>query len=551
MTELLAVISTDRLMPVAIALPLALALLASLPAILPFPRAPALRLLPLAPLPGLALALVPPAPPIMLPEVLLGVTLAPVPELLPILGMSMALWTLAGLAVQPMAGARGAFTALWALTLAGNVTVLLAQDVLGFYLGFVTLSLASWGLVIHTRTAHARAAGRVYLTLALLGEAALLGGLVVGVHLAGSLAIADVQSALATAPAAPPAVGLMVTGFGIKAGMVPLHIWLPLAHPAAPAPASAVLSGAIVKTGLVGLLVFLPAGAAAGLLVSLGAAGAVLGALWALTQSQPKAILAYSTVSQMGLMLMLVGAADPSGGRPGGAAADLALHHGLAKGALFLLVAAMTTAARPAQRGTVAVLAACCALSLIGAPLTGGALPKAAARAALPEALALIVTLTTVTTTMAMGWFMWRLWQVAPARDTARHAGSSVARLWPARLIPPALACLGALVVPWLMRDGVTGPPPLQPPSQLLTDLPAPAALALGLWPFALGLVLLAAVRRCPLPQLAPGDLLVLLRRAGPLVLPPRATSDAAFARWSAGGVLMLAGILGLALSLS
>ena len=66
-------------------------------------------------------------------------------------------------------------------------------------------------------------------------------------------------------PAAPGRdliIGLLLAGFGLKAGLVPLHVWLPLAHPAAPMPASAVLSGAIIKAGIIGLIRFLPRGGA-------------------------------------------------------------------------------------------------------------------------------------------------------------------------------------------------------------------------------------------------------------------------------------------------
>src|SRR5699024_2367349 len=146
-----------------------------------------------------------------------------------------------------------------------------------------------------------------------------------------------------------------LVGFGVKAGTVPLHVWLPLAHPAAPPAASAVLSGAMVKAGLVGWLRLLPSGpdqtgltdgaipqtvAIFGwvLLVSAlagGFASAVLGVL----QNDPKVVLAYSTISQMGFTtaVVAVGLIEPEFGDVTAAAAVLyAVHHGLAKGALFL-----------------------------------------------------------------------------------------------------------------------------------------------------------------------------------------------------------------------
>ncbi|MFN4130767.1 MAG: proton-conducting transporter membrane subunit, partial [Paracoccaceae bacterium] len=229
-----------------------------------------------------------------------------------VLGMTALVWTIAGwqAALTMERGTRaGLFAAFWCLTLAGNLGVFLAADVISFYLAFGAVSLAAWVLVVHDRTPAALAAGRLYIRLAVLGEAALLLGLLIGAGGADDLRIASVSAALQDGPLGPLGIGLLIVGLGIKAGMVPLHIWLPVAHPAAPVPGSAVLSGAIVKAGLIGMILFVPSGADWGvLLIVLGLAGAFGAALWGLTQTNPKAILAYSTISQMGLLLALVGA---------------------------------------------------------------------------------------------------------------------------------------------------------------------------------------------------------------------------------------------------
>jgi formate hydrogenlyase subunit 3/multisubunit Na+/H+ antiporter MnhD subunit len=104
-----------------------------------------------------------------------------------------------------------------------------------------------------------------------------------------------------------PALLLLLVGFGIKAGALSLHFWLPLAHPAAPVPASAVLSGAMLKAGLLGWIRFLPLGEAAmplsGVtLVSAGLGAAVLGTFVGVVQNDPKTVLAYSSISQMGII---------------------------------------------------------------------------------------------------------------------------------------------------------------------------------------------------------------------------------------------------------
>lgn len=519
----------------------------------PWLRLHGLHWLPLAPLPALWLGLFPPAEPTVLPGLFLGVSLGLDDGRALLLAMTAALWALAGLAAQRMAGERriGVFAGFWGLTLTGNLGVVLAQDVATFYIAFAAVSLAGWALVIHDRSPAALRAGRVYIILAVVGEAALLAGLLMGANAAQSLQIADIRTALAGAPAAAETIALLLVGLGIKAGLVPLHVWLPLAHPAAPVAASAVLSGAIVKAGLVGMMVLLPDGAAAQVLMGLGLVGAFFGALWGLTQSNPKAVLAYSTVSQMGLMLLLVGA--------GGVALEqvpyYAMHHGMAKGALFLLVGVMYLSMTQAQRCAVVAVAAVCAVSLAGVPVSGGALVKAAAKSPLPEFWGLAFTLSSFTTTLVMGWFLWRLWLVKPAVTPAR--------LWLAALALPLLAACVAQLAPWLLWTGWTG--------RVLSDPLSTSALIGSAWPVLLALPLLAWLIHHPLPQRPPGDLLALWRggvRWSPPERPamPRwqrlsrrvrvrmarsfAGTEAGLIRWRLGGAVLLITVLALGLML-
>jgi multicomponent Na+:H+ antiporter subunit D len=250
---------TGPLLPlVALVWPLLLAALTVLPAL----RGRAVRLLPLAPAPALWLAATGTGEVTTAPDLLLGVTLGLDDARRLLLGMAAALWLLAGLAAQPMAGRphTAVFAGFWCLTLTGNLGVFLALDVVTFYVAFAAVSLSAWFLVVHDRTEPALRAGRVYIVMAIAGEVFLLLGLLLGAAAAGGTDIAAVRLALGTSGAGPVAIALLVAGFGIKAGLVPLHVWLPLAHPAAPVPASAVLSGAIVKAGLFGLIVFLPDG---------------------------------------------------------------------------------------------------------------------------------------------------------------------------------------------------------------------------------------------------------------------------------------------------
>jgi len=518
--------------------PLLLAALTALPAL----RESGVRLLPFAPLPALWLALAGGDGVTWVPDLLLGVTLGLGQGARLLLGMTAVLWCIAGLAAQTMAGRANMalFSGFWGLTLTGNLAVFLAQDVVTFYVAFAAVSLAAWFLIVHDGTGKALHAGRVYITIAIAGEVFLLIGLLLGAHGAASMAIADVRDALGTGTgsAGPVAVAALIVGFGIKAGMVPLHVWLPLAHPAAPVPASAVLSGAIVKAGLIGLILFVPEGMFGPVLMGLGLAGAFGAALWGLTQANPKAVLAYSTISQMGLMIMLVGA--------GGAAREMApfyaLHHGLAKGALFLLVGVMLAAPTRRQRLLCLAVSAIVAASVAGFPLTGGALAKAAVKPGLPGAATLALSLSSVTTGLILVWFLTRLWRLP-------EAGAQPATL--PRLSLPVLAGGLAMAAPWYLWQAWTG----RPPDTLLALQPALDAL----WPLALALLLSLALRRRPLPERPPGDLLLLLtfRPAGQIRLPEppalfrtaqdlvqtlqrlAARTESALQRWSLSGALL------------
>jgi multicomponent Na+:H+ antiporter subunit A len=254
------------------------------------------------------------------------------------------------------------------------------------YVTLTLASLAAWGLVIHEGTPAALRAGVIYLGLAVLAEISLLMAfaLLAAATPGSSLAIRDAVALLPTSPWRDATLTFLVVGFGLKIGLVPLHVWLPLAYPAAPIPAAAVISGAISKAGVIGLLRFLPLEAAlpdwGAALAGLGLLSAFYGFAVGITQANPKTVLAYSSVSQMGFIATVLGMALATGG--GGArmaAAFYAAHHVLAKGALFLAVG--VSAASGARRlWPVLLPAAVVALGFGGLPLTGGFLAKLAVR---------------------------------------------------------------------------------------------------------------------------------------------------------------------------
>jgi formate hydrogenlyase subunit 3/multisubunit Na+/H+ antiporter MnhD subunit len=278
------------------------------------------------------------------------------------------------------------FTGFYMLCMAGNFGLIVCFDLATFLLFFTVMTFAGYGLVIHTGTAEASRAGLIYLILAVVGEAMLLAGGLIAAAGAPSLHMADVSASLAASPLRAAAMALLFFGFGVKAGVLPVHVWLPLAHPVAPTPASAVLSGSMIKAGLLGWLRFLPLGegaftTAGGWVITLGLATAFYGVVIGVMQREAKTVLAYSSISQMGVMTAVLGIALSAPD-----AAPLALtalvvyaaHHGLVKGALFLGVGVSdavegTTAAR---RWTALGLGFG-ALAMAGAPLTSGSLAKA------------------------------------------------------------------------------------------------------------------------------------------------------------------------------
>ncbi len=269
------------------------------------------------------------------------------------------------------------------LSEAMTLGVFLAPDFFTLYIFFELMGLAGYMLVIHNQTAQARAAATKYIYLAVMGGLSLLGGIFLYFSYAGTLGFVPAAgSAWMEAPFRVAAIVFLVAGFGVKAGMVPLHVWLPDAHPAAPSPASAILSGVMIKTGAYGIirvvLSFLasapaeaaPAAAYGGATthgaVATGAASAstfihsvqalgfvviwlglttmFVGMLLALFQSDIKRTLAYSSVSQMGYILLGIGCAGYLGaeGAMGLSGAIYhVLNHGLFKACLFLAAGAI------------------------------------------------------------------------------------------------------------------------------------------------------------------------------------------------------------------
>ena len=217
----------------------------------------------------------------------------------------------AGAYFRPWRGRNpGRFWFFYNLLVASMALEMLARNGVLFLLAWEAMSLASFFLVVHDdESAAAREAGWVYLVATHIGTVFLL-ALFILLGRAG-----DTQEFGGYAAPAGAAGGLFLLallGFGTKAGLFPLHVWLPEAHPAAPSPVSALMSGVMVKTGIYGIartLVILGAVPAwcAWLALGLGAASSVLGVLFALAQQDLKRVLAYSTVENIGIISLGIG----------------------------------------------------------------------------------------------------------------------------------------------------------------------------------------------------------------------------------------------------
>jgi len=457
-----------------------------------------------------------------------------------LLGVAALLWCAAGTYAASYFGGSpqaGRFAVCWLMALTGCLGVFVAADMVSLYALLGLLTLGSTGLVMHDDTPRARRAAAVYVGLALAGETLALMAFVMLATLTpgDSLLVRDAAAALPTSPHRDLTLALLVVGFGIKAGLAPLHVWMPLAHSAAPVPASAVLSGAVVKVGIIGLIRFLPFDAPLAAwgepLAALGMFTALYAVAIGITQTHPKAVLAYSSVSQMGVVVAVLG----MGMAAGDAAAPMlaafyASHHVLVKGALFLVVGVVAATGTARVMPTLA-LATVLAAGLGGLPLTGGALAKFAVKDPLGDGLmGALGVVSAIGTTVLMLHFVVRLRANASTEPLATA---------PAGLALPWLVmAIASIAVPWVLYYAA--------PLGVLPDPLAPKYLWKTLWPVAIGAVLAAVLTRNAdrLPRIPEGDIAVAIdaaARAAVIGSTRLEGLDVVLRRWPAAGVSLLA----------
>jgi formate hydrogenlyase subunit 3/multisubunit Na+/H+ antiporter MnhD subunit len=277
---------------------------------------------------------------------------------------------------RPIGGSLAAYNVL----LFSMALVVTANDIVLLVVAWELMTLSSWALVVSDHDAPAvRAAGLQYLVAGHVATVALL-----------LLALLLTRS---MPGAVPPGLlfGLALIAFGTKAGIVPLHVWLPDAHPAAPSHVSALMSAVMITMGFYGLVRFIPLFGPPALwwgylLIILGAVGAMGGVAFAIAQRDVKRVLAYSTIENAGLVALALGVGLLATARHEPVLAGLAwtaalLHiwnHALAKALLFLGFGAIAQGAKSRSLDTLGGF-------LRRWPLVGAALfIGAAAMASLP-----------------------------------------------------------------------------------------------------------------------------------------------------------------------
>ena len=238
------------------------------------------------------------------------------------------------------------------ITFGGTVGVFLSGDLFTTFIFFEVMSMASYLMVVHDEKPAAMRAGDTYLAVAVLGGMVMLMGLFLLYNAVGTLdmdLLLEACENYENKGVLYVASALMLFGFGAKAGMFPLHIWLPKAHPVAPAPASALLSGILTKSGVFGILVigsniFLHDEKWGFLILCIGVITMFLGAVLAVFSIDLKRTLACSSMSQIGFILTGAGMQGLLGHHNALAIRGTLLHmvnHSLIKLVLFMAAGAI------------------------------------------------------------------------------------------------------------------------------------------------------------------------------------------------------------------
>jgi multicomponent Na+:H+ antiporter subunit D len=379
------------------------------------------------------------------------------------------------------------FEALFLLMVGAMNGVVLAGDLFNLFVFLEVAAIASYALVGFGCESEELEAAFKYLVLGTVGSAFILLGVTVLYSLTGHLNMAMVAKLLPEGPAVLLAAAALIGGLSLKAAMVPFHAWLPDAHPSAPAPISAMLSGVLIKASgiyAIGRIVFNVLGVSpqyAAVLIALGVASMVIGMLLALGQWDLKRLLAYSSISQAGYIVLALGVAAQvmSRAQPDRQVAALCLFGGLFhlfNHATFKSLLFLTSGSIEQQVGTrelremgglarrMPVTAFCCrvgALSIAGVPPLNGFFSKLIIIVSL--ALAGQYVLCAIAAAVAVGTLLMYVKVQRYVLEGQPQAGrAAAARETPAlmyvSLVILAVVCLvaGLAIVP--LREHLFGP---------------------------------------------------------------------------------------------
>ena len=239
------------------------------------------------------------------------------------------------------------------LSYTATMGIFMSGDLLTLFFLYEMMTLSTYILVVHSQNKTAIEAGTEYLFLSILGGFAIFIAMTLIYPITGSFAFEGAHQLMMSEGIQKYLIALLLLiGFGTKSGMVPLHVWLPKAHPVAPAPASSLLSGIMIKVGVFGLIqsfiyFYLPTDFSfasptllGAILIWLSLGSMVFGAFMAFIQDDMKRLLAYSSISQVGFVILGIGIAMLQGDKGGPGLAGALMHgfnHALFKALLFMV----------------------------------------------------------------------------------------------------------------------------------------------------------------------------------------------------------------------
>ena len=278
------------------------------------------------------------------------------------------------------------------LALGGCMGTVFAGDLLGLFVFFEIMALASYVLVAHEEHTYAMFAGAKYLFMSIGAGLAIFLGLVITYQLAGTLTLDGFGLIQEVSTFSLVAFIGFLLGFGIKAGIFPVHIWLPDAHPAAPSPVSALLSGVMIKVGAYGLIrvfyqvygfEYIRALGWDQIALVLSTITILLGSALALLQDDLKRRLAYSSIAQIGYIVLGISLLSE---RAFTGALYHIFSHAFMKGCLFMIAGALIVKAgerRISYLGGIGrkmpitmIAFTLCSLSMVGIPPFNGFISK-------------------------------------------------------------------------------------------------------------------------------------------------------------------------------